>query len=439
MKELKEKLARALKAARDIASAAEAENRDYTADERESLKKALDEAAAVKTEIKARSDQDSGLKEALRDLGEDLASIFGDDDKATPTPGPGQAGKGHTAGERFLNSPEFVAWKSQFPGGRIPDNLKGIQSPPVEFAGLKGFKTLITGVSDTLGGALIDPDRLGLRDFGTFQRPLTLRDVVTNGTTGTDAVEYVRVTGFTNAAAPVAEATSSATIGDGTGGTVTAAAGGLKPESAMTLEKITTPVKTIAHWVPATRRALSDAGQLRTLIDSFLMYGLEEELEDQMVNGTGVGENFEGLVTVSGVQAQAWDTNVLTTTRKARTKVRTVGRATANAYVLHPIDWETIDLLQDAENRYYFGGPMVMGQPRLWGLPVIESEAMTQGVGFVADWRMAVLWDREQASISVSDSHADFFVRNLIAILAELRAAFGVIRPSAFVEIDLTA
>jgi hypothetical protein len=50
-----------------------------------------------------------------------------------------------------------------------------------------------------------------------------------------------------------------------------------------------------------------------------------------------------------------------------------------------------------------------------------------------------MLWDREQAAISVSDSHADFFVRNLIAILAELRAAFGVIRPPAFVAIDLDA
>ena len=37
-----------------------------------------------------------------------------------------------------------------------------------------------------------------------------------------------------------------------------------------------------------------------------------------------------------------------------------------------------------------------------------------------------------------TDSHSDFFVKNLIAILAEMRAAFGVIRPAAFVTIDLT-
>jgi len=50
-----------------------------------------------------------------------------------------------------------------------------------------------------------------------------------------------------------------------------------------------------------------------------------------------------------------------------------------------------------------------------------------------------VLWDRERATVSVSDSHEDFFIRNMVAILAEMRAAFGLIRPSAFIVVDLTA
>jgi HK97 family phage major capsid protein len=107
--------------------------------------------------------------------------------------------------------------------------------------------------------------------------------------------------------------------------------------------------------------------------------------------------------------------------------------------VLNPTDWETIDLLQDNEARYYYGGPSELGMPRLWGLPVVEEEAQPVGFGWVGDFKKAVLWDREQATMSVTDSHSDFFVRNLVAILGELRAAFGVIRPAAFVEMDLTA
>jgi hypothetical protein len=57
----------------------------------------------------------------------------------------------------------------------------------------------------------------------------------------------------------------------------------------------------------------------------------------------------------------------------------------------------------------------------------------------VGDFRVATLWDRQSTQIYVTDSHSDFFIRNLIAILAELRAAFGVKRPAALVEMDLTA
>lgn len=330
-------------------------------------------------------------------------------------------------GEQILGDPEMSKWLKTIAGdGYAPSSGVSLQSPRVS------IKTLLTGTSgtgtatSTSGGALVFSDRKPIVD-SSYARPLTIRDVITMGTTDSDTVEYVRVTGVTNNAAPTAEATAS---GD---------ASGAKPESAMALARITEPVKTVAHWIPATNRALADAGQLRTLIDTFLRYGLEEELEDQIITGSGVGENFTGVLTLAGTTAQPFVTNVLTTTRKARTKVRVTGRATPNAWVMHPNDWEAIDLLQDNEARYYYGGPAVMGNPRLWGLPVIESEGMTEGTTVVADWRLCVLWERMQTMISMSNSHSDFFIRNLIAILAEMRAALGWLRPKAFVITDLTA
>jgi len=110
---------------------------------------------------------------------------------------------------------------------------------------------------------------------------------------------------------------------------------------------------------------------------------------------------------------------------------------------MHPTDVEKLDLLVDNENRYYFGGPggsyVSAGGAAgpLWNLPIIESEAIPAGTAYVGDWSKAILWDREQASITMTDSHSDFFIRNMVAILAELRVAFGVIQPSAFVRITL--
>lgn len=425
---LKERLEAVLKEARAIAAKAEEEARDFTPEERELVKAKLEEARTLKA--------DASLLGSLEDFGDDVKAIDGagsviDDEKA----GRIAASRRKSLGEAFVEHEAYNEWlKRVAPNGLIPESAKGITSPAFEVPGLKGFgyrpsgmgaKDLVTGASATSAGALIAPDFLGLQDEGTYARPLTLLDVLTRGTTDGDTVEYARVTGVTNSAAPVAEATA-------TGGS-----SGTKPESAMTLEKVTAAVKTIAHWIPATKRALSDAGQLRTLIDNFLLYGLSEELEDQVVNGDGTGENFTGILNTTGVQTQAFDTDQLVTIRKAKTLVKVGGRAQANGVAVHPNDAEAIELLRDLNGNFYFGGPGADGIPAIWRMPVVETEAVPEGTAIVADWRRAVIWDREQAGIVASDSHADFFIRNMVAILAELRAAFGVLRPAAFVTADL--
>ncbi|MFF9043342.1 phage major capsid protein [Streptomyces parvulus] len=438
IKELVEEAKQHLLKAREITEAAEKDgDRNFTEDESAQLREHMSKATAAKAAIEELKGNQQ-LRDTLAQLGDDIALNAKTDENGNRQTASGfhlpDAKK--SLGEQFTESPEYQGLLAQAKNGQFAKNQR-VQSEMV------GFKSLVTGGSDTSGGALVQNDWRGLQvGLDVFQRPLRLRDVVTAGTTTSDTVEYVRVTSVTNNAAPVPEATSAAapTAPGGAGALVNNAGGGYKPESGVALAKITTAVKTIAHWMPATKRALSDAAQVRTLIDAFLMYGLEEELEDQMVQGDGTGENFEGVSNVSGTQSQAWDQDLLTTTRKAKTKVRTVGRSIANAYLLNPADTEALDLLQDNEARFYFGGPSGAGTAQvLWGIPVVETEAVPAGTGYVGDWRKAVLWDREQATIQVTDSHLDFFVRNLVAILAEMRAAFGVLQPSAFVEIDLTA
>ena len=154
-------------------------------------------------------------------------------------------------GYRFVESTEYKDWLTAIaPHGVVPEGIRVGSSPTVE------AKDLVTGLSATSAGALVRRDYAPLVDF-PFQ-PLTIRDVVTVGRTGSDLIEFPRVTGYTSNAAPVAEATTSPT-------SFHQAGNGLKPQSALALEKVTTSVKTIAHWIPVTRRALSDAPQIQTL------------------------------------------------------------------------------------------------------------------------------------------------------------------------------
>jgi HK97 family phage major capsid protein len=66
---------------------------------------------------------------------------------------------------------------------------------------------------------------------------------------------------------------------------------------------------------------------------------------------------------------------------------------------------------------------------------VFETTAINEGDFLVGNWSLAAqLWDRQQSTIRVSESHADLFVKNGVAVLAEERVALTVYRPQAFVK-----
>lgn len=427
--ELKGKHAHALTTARAIAAKAESEGRDFNDTERAQVKALVDEAKDLSKQI-AKATEDAELMDYIK--AHDAGLAIG-------TPGPTSRSKG-SLGERFVTDGAVADYLKSLTGsgsGYVGEKTR-VQSEAVHYAGFKDI--LSSGDHDASGGPLVGPDFRGLLDIGTWQRPLHIRDVVSQGTTTSDTVTYARMLDVVNNAAPVAEAQGTS-AGDASGDVT-----GAKPESSFELEPVSDSVKTLAHWIPVTKRALSDAAQIRTLIDTFLRYGLEEELEDQMISGDGTGENFEGILNVTGTQAQAFDTDIFVTLRKAKTKAQVVGRARNLTLLQNPEDAETQDLIRDNQGRYIGAGPYASSSfgslfgptsDTVWGMQRVVTEAVPAGTGIVGDFRWAMLWDREQAAVMLSDSHADFFTRNLVAALAELRAGFGVIRPAAFVITEL--
>lgn len=327
----------------------------------------------------------------------------------------------------LTGNPEFKAWLAKVcPGSLVPEtvgmspainlNVKDL-SRDLESQGVD-LKALLT-YSTTSAGANVwserRPDILGPAPF----RPFLLVDLLTRVPVVSNSVDYVRINTFTNAAAPTASATTTSN--------------GAKPESALTFTQVAATIRVIPHWMPIVNQVLSDAPALRAMVDGFLRDGITEELEDQIVQGDGNSPNFTGIINDANILSQSFSTDLLTTVRKARTAIRTTGkRVIPTAVGMSPATWEVIDLLQDAEQRYYFGGPMAMGTPRLWGLPVIESEAFPDATGVVGDFREGLLFDRESTMIRVSESHSDFFIRNISVILAEGRYGFGIRYPKAF-------
>lgn len=359
----------------------------------------------------------------------DRPGFGGGEDPGFRPDGGGSPRSGHdravkSIGEMFAEDPAIKAWREEWtPQGRIPEEVRGM-SPALA---MKSLKALVTSTDDSTAGRPLLGQADRREEIVRLGWPeLVLRQMVTNLTTNTDLVEVVREVSRTNNAAGVAEATADT----GTSGE--------KPQSALTWTVDSVPVETVAHWIPATTRVLADSNRLRGEIDTFLYSGLDDTMEDTILNGNGTSPQFPGVNNTSGILTQPYDTGLLVTTRKAKTKIRVDGKARPTGYLFHPNDDEALDLLIDAEERYYFGGPVQAGIPMLWGLPRMSSEHQTAGVGLLANWKDAVIYDREQASIRMGTIDR-FFVRNLIAILAELRAAFHLRRPRSFVSIDLTA
>jgi HK97 family phage major capsid protein len=418
--------------ARNIADEADTAGREMTPAEKAEITDLVTKAGEAKAAwLLAKADLD--MRQALAGLGDMTPADFVTADPQSVADKLKAQGdrlgraRGKSIGTVFIESPEFTdAAKKYAPTGRWREKAK-FTTDPVR------YKTLITGGSETSAGALVYPEHDGLLvGLNAFERPLNVKSMFTQATTSTDVVDYVELTGITNNAAIVAESTTTATPGSQT------PANGVKPESAMALDVKTVNVRNFAHWIPVTTRALSDAGQIRSLIDAFLTYGLAEELEDQIVNGDATGSNFDGLLHNASVQVEdATGFDFLKAVRRARTLVRVVGRSLATAYLMHPYDWERLDLLTDNNGRYYFGGPAQLGTPQIWGLPVVESEAVPEGTIVCGDFRKGVVWDRQDSTLTASSEHADFFIRNMVAILAEDRYAFGLIQPNAFVKCDV--
>jgi HK97 family phage major capsid protein len=201
---------------------------------------------------------------------------------------------------------------------------------------------------------------------------------------------------------------------------------------------VTSPVETIAHFIPITRRAAADAPQLRSLVDAFLIYGLREEEEDQILNGSGTSPALRGILNVVGINTVGSAGTDIDAIVDGIAAIR-ADRRSPNGLVVHPNDWYSTGFLtaKDSAGNYLLANPGagIDQLNSIWGLRVVVSEAMTENTILIGDFRQAVVADRQQATIYVTDSHNDWFVRNILAVLAEERLGFGVLDPEAFATV----
>ena len=115
------------------------------------------------------------------------------------------------------------------------------------------------------------------------------------------------------------------------------------------------------------------------------------------------------------------------------TLIRVTGRALPTHALLHPNDWQQIRLLRTADGIYIWGNPSEAGPERLWGLPVVQNESLTENAGLVGSFMPAWIQLVERRGITVEMGFVGTdFTEGKQTLRASGRWALPVYRPAAF-------
>lgn len=376
--------------------------------------KALDESKKLGGTLEAKTADmlqklgESGVKAAadvkkLRDEVLELAQ------KIAAKPASGSGDEQKMLHEIVAESPEYkVAGK------------QGMMAP-VEFpSALLRTKTQIINATGQ-NQPLVPSDRQAGLIVPAEQR-LFIRDLLPQATTTSNLIEFASEATFTNNARAQGDASPGGIEGEAFA------------ESAMTFSLSSVAVVTLGHWIPASRQILSDASLLQGHLGSRLMYGLKLTEESQMLTGTGAAGTITGLnSSATAYNRGVTNDTILDTLLKAMLQV-SLSNYEVSGYVLHPIDWYGAMQLKDTTNRYLFSDPQSMVQPRVWAKPVVSSQSQTQGKFTAGAFNLAAqIWDRETATVRISENVNDHFIKNMVAILVEERVALAIYRSTSFV------
>lgn len=230
-----------------------------------------------------------------------------------------------------------------------------------------------------------------------------LLDTLGRVQTNASAVAYLTWGGFDPAAALVPE-------------------GALKPEAPGSPTQNSIVLDTYAHYKAITRQALEDIPQVQSIIQNKLLTGVRNALE-----------TAAGAVVAAGAFTAVAGDDLMSGIRVGIATVEAAGY-TPNAILVNPADAAALDL---AAMGASFSGPVRNGSA--WGVPIVASSQIAVGSAYVGDFSQGVTWfDRGVTDVFMSDSHADFFLRNQLVVLAEARAAFAVTEAPAIAKVTVT-
>lgn len=309
-------------------------------------------------------------------------------------------------GQRFAQDDEVRSWGANGARGSSP-----LLDVPMEFRAVTDVTT-----GSTTGGALVNNQRLARVGADFLDRRTYLIDLLPSIQISTGTVEYVQDQ------TPLADMANKA---------VEVAEGSAKPQAGITLAVISETAATVAAWVNITRQAAADAPQLRGYLDGRLRYSLKRRADGQAINGNGTTPNLRGLLNRTGILTYA-PAAAEARYRSIRHGIRLMedNETVPEIIVLNPADAEIFDLSNDTTAGLHAADTLTGAPPRsAWGLTQVRSTAVASGTALLVDPMAVAVFDRQQVTAYMTDSHASNFTSNILTLLLEARLGLGVFEP----------
>ncbi|NNC10691.1 phage major capsid protein [Planctomonas sp. JC2975] len=314
---------------------------------------------------------------------------------------------------------------------------KGVQGVQIE---VKAAATIDEGIIPTfsggagLAGQLVAPQLLpGIVPL-KFQ-PLTIADLLAQGTTSSSSISYVIEAAFQDLTGAVLEK-------------------GAIPQLDLTLARRQDNVGKIANIAKPTVEMFQDAEQFQAYLQNRMVFGIQRKEESALLNGNGTAPNVLGILNRSGLATPVVTAAGLTAVKAMEgifnqiTALRAVSFVEPDAIVIHPTDWQTIRLGKDSQGQYYAGGPFTgaYGNPgpanvaNLWGVKTVITTAIAQGTVLVGGFQESgQVFRRNGITLDMTNSNNNDFETDLVTLKAEERLALAVYRPAGFGTVTLTA
>lgn len=297
------------------------------------------------------------------------------------------------------------------------DALRTLQAGQTRSATIPLGATIKSLVGDATGGYAA-PAQLQPGIFGVGKRPLTLLDLLPSLPVSASSFQFNQVAGYSNTAG------------------VQVAQGDTKATQAFTLALETANIATIAAVTGVSEQVLADAPVLQGQIANLLRYGVMAKLESEVVAGAGGTGKISGLTMLGTAFTPTGTPSNIDAVSECIAHLASIGW-NPSAVALNPADWHTIRTSKASTSGVYLSGTYDQAaQATAWGVPVVQSAALTAGTALVLDTSQCLLLDRQNAVVDIGRENADFS-QNIIKIRCELRAGLAVFAPTAVQVITL--